>query len=567
MTRFLHRIVWIVIIALVPVAVCAQPGDWGENKGRLTDAELLIQKEAVNELPPATRNFQKMERPDQSGRPGPLNYQRLLVNNPVRDINPGVQPAEMLSSGMGYTSLNHNYLKAGFGNFLTTLLEGYYSNGVEGEYQYGGRFRHQASQNGPIDGSNSGNSLNGIDLFGKVFTQGGAISGNLGYERRRSHFYGYEPPLDNQVFVRDSIRQIYQVLQAGVQFQSQASLASPLTYQAGVQFYRTTDRFDAKENQFDINLGGGYAFSEESGLRLELTQTFLRNIDTLTLNRNIFRLGGHYYMANGPFNVRIGARLAVNSDSLNDARRVAIYPDLQLKYQLIEERLSLITSFTGDLEAQTLRSFSYENPFINQQINLAHHDRQIQVLAGLESRLSRVFGFNVNAGFSKVKNLHFFVNNQDDRAVFDALYDNKAVGVWNLNGELSAEIAGFRGILKSGFYSYQTDTLAAAWHRPNMVNNLMLTYAFNQKWFFNADFYMLSGIRAREATGNEIIKLPGINDLNLKVDYVIRDGFTAFLTLNNIFARPYERYLHYQVRGFQAMAGITYSLNANNRPF
>ena len=55
------------------------------------------------------------------------------------------------------------------------------------------------------------------------------------------------------------------------------------------------------------------------------------------------------------------------------------------------------------------------------------------------------------------------------------------------------------------------------------------------------------------------IELDNIIDLNFKIDYLLSEKFSAFLSLENILGNNYQRYYRYPVRGIQVMAGLSVS--------
>jgi hypothetical protein len=91
-----------------------------------------------------------------------------------------------------------------------------------------------------------------------------------------------------------------------------------------------------------------------------------------------------------------------------------------------------------------------------------------------------------------------------------------------------------------------------------MQANYHLSYFMKEKVVFSLNSYMLQGIQALEPNG-KVKKLPTILDLNLKVDYLFSQNFSAFLELNNLLANKYQRYLYYSQKGINFLVGATCS--------
>jgi hypothetical protein len=66
-------------------------------------------------------------------------------------------------------------------------------------------------------------------------------------------------------------------------------------------------------------------------------------------------------------------------------------------------------------------------------------------------------------------------------------------------------------------------------------------------------------MRAFDPVTDATVKLKSAIDLNFKAEYLFSNSFSAFLQFNNITSSKYPIFLHYPVRGFQLMAGITWS--------
>ena len=79
---------------------------------------------------------------------------------------------------------------------LPRLLEAYYNTRKDKNKLIGAHLYHGSSDKGPVDGRNSGSGSSGISVFGRSFTKGISLSGNVGYENRTTHFYGYPAGTD-----------------------------------------------------------------------------------------------------------------------------------------------------------------------------------------------------------------------------------------------------------------------------------------------------------------------------------------------------------------------------------
>ncbi|MEM1135110.1 MAG: TonB-dependent receptor [Bacteroidota bacterium] len=534
---------------------------WEEAAGDLNDARLLIEKESVLELPTKSKQLDKMQKIERERSAGTQEYDATPLLLSLPGIMPELEAAELRRQSDQFVQPYNGYIKGGLGNFFTTYLEGYYYGGQEGLFEYGVNAKHLASMRGPKDGENSANSHNSIGLSGKYAITQGILQGNIGFERDVMHFYGYDSiPLAAE-FDLDNIKQAYNVFDIGASFMNDDPLADIL-FETGFDFYTLSDNYDATETNLDLHGKGKYELNDEAFVEVNTNLIFASKNDSVRVNRNLFLLGGAYYHKFDDLSIKAGFRIAYNGDDTFAESQFRIYPDIHAKYSLVDEKVAVYGRLAGNLEQVTLRSLSRENPFINANIPLAHTDRQIEFAAGVETAPNSKLGFKAEAGYSSVKNLFYFTNNETDRARFDVFYEGNAEGVLNLKVEASADIGPVRAIFKTNFFNYNTDSLAEPFHRPNLLNTLAVGYNHRDKLFLNLDLYHISGLQAREPETGITTDLDDIIDLNIKADYIINDKISAFLAINNIISNEYQRFLYYDNKGINVLLGATYRLSS-----
>ncbi|HEV7381222.1 MAG TPA: TonB-dependent receptor, partial [Dyadobacter sp.] len=77
--------------------------------------------------------------------------------------------------------------------------------------------------------------------------------------------------------------------------------------------------------------------------------------------------------------------------------------------------------------------------------------------------------------------------------------------------------------------------------------------------FVTADLYTQRGIRAKNFQTGVVTKLPVIADLNLKIDYLLTKNFSAFVAINNVLGKQYQRYQYYPQQGLNFIGGLSFS--------
>ena len=94
-----------------------------------------------------------------------------------------------------------------------------------------------------------------------------------------------------------------------------------------------------------------------------------------------------------------------------------------------------------------------------------------------------------------------------------------------------------------------------------LVLQLALGSSFNiySKFTLQIDFVTQGGMKAFDNLTLKTLTLDPALDLNVKANYFLSKQFAVFLKFNNILSSDYPLYYNYPVRGFQAMAGLSWS--------
>ncbi|GEO03652.1 hypothetical protein AAE02nite_13160 [Adhaeribacter aerolatus] len=540
--------------------LAAQQTGWGE-KNKLEDAEIVVEKNRVNELPEATRNFEKLRIPPPEKKPRQVNYRfadyRLATNNlnlPMRVLT--IKQEDL-------TQVNGNYIKLGLGNYSTAYVKGYFHNKRDNQFSYGADVSHVASAKGPVDGSNSGVSNSEIKFNAESYTRDLTVGGNLYYNHDRYNFYGYSPVIEK--IDRDTIKQVFNRIGADIFFNNKVS-KSELQFQGGVGFKYFTNRFGARESNILTNIGVGYALDENAKINVDAKASFVGYKDSTSINRGYFRLRPSYESVSDLVSLSLGAVIAYTGDEVNNARKLNIYPSVRVGYEVVDDQFQLFAGVEGDLKRVTLHDLTQENPYLNQDVQVADENKVLDFYGGLTGNLGSSLKFTARAGYQSFRNLYFFNASQTDSTKFDLVYDNGTTKVINFLGELSYNYSErFRLGLKTEINKYTTDLLAKPFHRPAFQTNISGSYNYNDKIYFHTELYYLSRTYGQVfRRDNEGIYRPAlketdnITDLNLKVDYRFSNKFSTFVMGNNLLGNQYQRFVNYPNKGLQLIIGASY---------
>lgn len=542
-----------VIIFLTPFALPAQD-DW-EKDGEIENVEIEIVKDREIKLPAASRNFEKIPPATVDGSKQEIDYFYNNINFDLPDLNVRVRPLRIKDERL--SKLYGNYVKAGFGNYTTPYLEGFFNSKRSKEYSYGAHFNYLNSKKGPVDDDNSGSGKLDVDLFGKYFTKKATFSGDLGFNQRLYHFYGYP---EGQEVDKDSLKQYFNNVYIKGSVESSDD-KSDFQYYSGIRFDYLNDKRDASETDIQLNVNLEYALSEQSFIRLGGDVESISREDKLVEKepRNLFRIRPAFGFEYEGFKIVAGFNAVYENDTLGDADKMHFYPTARASYPF-SESIELYAGIGGDIKKNTLKTFSEENPFIDANVDIYHTNKTFDLYGGINGKLSSKLGFGAGFSAANYKNMYYFVNSLSDQSKFDIIYDTGNTAVFNLFAQLSLNTdEKLRLTARGDYWGYATDNVDEAWHKPNYKISSLVSYNLFDKFLFTAEAYAMGGILAQDTETLEAVKLDALFDLNFKVDYLISDQVSVFLQFNNIFSKEYEVFYHYPSRGLQFMAGLTYS--------
>lgn len=541
----LKYILFLIVCALYSVAASAQVV--------LDEKQIIIVNDRKVEFPETNRNFEKIiytPKPEkQAEQVYSYEDQHLLS---LADYSPkmrviGIKKDTTLSKLYG------NYIKGGFGNYGTTYLEAWTNNKRADKLQYGAHFKHLASANGPV--SNAGNSVNRIDGYGKYFISPNAtFKAQMAYQRNRYNFYGYDHNLSNDVSKND-VKQLFNAFDIKAAYEG-IHADSSFKFQSEVSFASIADKFKAKENEIGLQLGGNYKLDPSSAIDVKLGANFINRTDTASLSRALIVLKPTYQYSFNKIKAFIGFNYTYENDTITKGGGSHFYPVLGLDYNLLENKVILFAKLDGGMEKNTLRSFVNDMPFLDKNVTIQNSNKKIDFSAGIRGNMNNSLFYVVRGGYKSYQNMAFFMNSAKDSSKFFVAYDHGGSSVTNIGAEIGYfHIESLKLSLKGDYFSYSTSDLKEAWHRPTFVTSMNGTYTYREKILLSADFYVMSGIKAKSPTTDKVIDLKTIADLSLKTEYRFSERFGAFVELNNIFAQKYERYLYYQNKGFNILIG------------
>ncbi|QSE96715.1 TonB-dependent receptor [Fulvivirga lutea] len=526
-----------------------------ESDGEIEDVEIEIVKDREITLPKANRNFEKIAPINFSGVKPQLEYSFDNLNLPLPSLNIRVRPLRIKEQPL--KKLYGNYIRAGFGNYITPYFEGFVSSKRSRDMLYGAHINFLNSRNGPVDDENSGSGEFDVEGYGKHFGKKLTVGGDIGYHRRSYNFYGYP---ENQEVNEDSLSQNFNNIHLSGYIEN-TDKSSDLNFYTGIQFDYLKDNFSAEESEVQLDFKGSYKLGGQSTINLRSDLDIIsqkdEGLDVKT--RNIFRVVPTLTFEYEGFLIDAGFNVVYENDTLGDSDEIHFFPMARARYSL-SSGFEVQAGIRGDVNKQTLRGFVESNPFLAPNSRAFNQYNNFEFFGGIGGSLTSKLGFKAGMSISSLKNLPLFINSPEDQSKFLVIYDTGNSEILNINAQLSYnrnEI--LRLTLRGDYWGYDTDESEEAWHRPNYKISALSTFKLFDKLRFETEAYAIGGIQALDFNTGEKINLDAALDLNFMAEYLVSDQFSGWVRLNNIFGQEYEMLYNYPVRGFQVMIGATYS--------
>ena len=455
------------------------------------------------------------------------------------------------------------YLKGGGGNYSKYIGELYVNSLRSKKGSLGLAAKHLSGSPSFTDFGNAAYSNNLGRIDGNYFLNHATITGDVFYKRDAVHYYGYNTT-DTIIDDEDS-RQRFTDIGAQAAIASTFLDSSHVNYRGGIAYSDLTDDFGVKESQLIIDGAIAKRFKETT-LGMDLSLAFFNKSDAtfqeLSLNSNLDRniLRFRPYVAFNRERIRFKGGVGVEAETNLDAA-VHVFPRLELHVPVSEGVLRFFVKLDGQIEKNNYHTVTAENPFVNPSVVFRNTIHLVDFNGGLQARLSDAVSLIGFIGYTKFKDLQFFVNDTVRINNFDVLYDDAS------RFQLHAELL-FRATEKLGVsflldqFSYKTDVQQYAWYRPNTVATLKADYNLHDKILVNVALFGYGQRYSLElySNGNQVInKMKPYLDANLGFEYRYSKILSVFLNFNNVGMAKYQQWYGFPMERFNMMGGVTYS--------
>ncbi len=486
--------------------------------------------------------------------------------------------------------LYNNYLAAGFGNNTTPFVEAFLHHTTRFKNDFGLYAKYISSDNS-IDTTPLNSNFSNMK-FGAFYKQEERyFTWKIGanYEQNNYNWYGLPSSITYLPATISAIdeQQTYTNFETAAEvvfedffinsskvslsFFSDELLSKELRFTFEPQFKISLKNIGRKLNDLILDttfdyVNGEFAQSYSAATRLE---------------HSFFTVGvaPKYNFEYNDFTFRIGTKLYFTSDLENKISQVFVYPDININYPLVANYVTIYVGAGGDLNTNTFKSFSDENPYISPTQFITQTNKKYEFFGGLNGKLSPNMSYDLKASYSDEDDKAMFIrnNSKSDGSntagllgyeygnSFSVIYDD--VKTLTIFGEFTVDVNRNLVIGTNGeFNSYTITNQTEAWNLPRMNAQIFGNYKAT-KWYTDVNIFFVSDRKDVTYSGtypsaiNGVQTLKSFVDVNINGGYHFNDKFTAFLKMNNVLNSEYQQFSNFDVQGFQVLAGISYKFD------
>ena len=256
----------------------------------------------------------------------------------------------------------------------------------------------------------------------------------------------------------------------------------------------------------------------------------------------------------------------------NSKNKLFVYPKANASLKVVGDYMIFYLGIDGDLQQNSYRDFTNENPFVSPTLAIAPTDRQFDVYAGLKGKLANSVSYTVRGSVINEKNKALFIaNNYNESIVIQEMYQyGNSFGLtydtlrtFRFFGELKADFTKNIEVgVNATFNTYSQENEKEAWNLPQFQFGANIDATITSKWFAGANLFIVGDRKDKQinldAPTAGIKTVKSYFDANVHVGYKHNERLSGFLRLNNIGNQAYEKWLNYPVQSFQVMLGAKY---------
>jgi hypothetical protein len=477
---------------------------------------------------------------------------KLELNSNIKELQAQKLAAE------AQAALLNNYVKIGVGNLNTGLGEVYLNTGQDEALQAGMFIKHLAQQGSLNKQQFSEQQISG---FGRSIGADRSYAGKIGFNRRSTYFYGFNPEFPAPT--SDPLKQRFNLVEGeGEMLSNYSEDNDRANFAVKVNGYLFGNNDQARENSFTLS---GYVSRPLGNFQIGIgaAADYTAVKDSLyDISNNILRANPYIKYQAQSFSLNLGLNLV---HEFGTQSRTNLLPAVSAEIPIAQEYAVLFAGLNGDVLKTSIKDLTIENPYLGKDYQLKNAVEKMNLYGGVKGNGGAGFGFRAMAYFKRIEDLPLFVNDPFHVSRFNIVYDEGVSDLMGFEGEISIKASNIFDISgKAEAVNYKMATEKDAWFKPGLRLSSNLKAKFSDKLSMNAEIFLNGESNAKTVTFTPLpvekyVLIKSYADLSAGAEYRINNKIGVYLHANNIFGKSYQQYLYYQKLGFNVLGGFNYS--------
>jgi hypothetical protein len=453
-----------------------------------------------------------------------------------------------LSADTGFHWENHNYIKAGYGNFTTPYVRVGLSFGDGQRSVVNVHAKHVSSKGQLPFQQFSNTSITGLGVYNANNKNEWNAKAHL--DLSNQYRYGFQP--DTLKYKKDSLKQNFSSFGARIGLRNKVADA-PIDYSPSVGLEIFNDNRSGNETNFSFALPVTKNFGRVFGLSVGLFGdiTSLKTPKN-TYDNNLFYLTPALQFKTPNFNLNAGFTPSWDNSVFN------LLPNFTAEAKIKDQPFVVQVGWVGYYHRNTYQNLASFNPFIAQP-TFSNNTRIREQYAGLKGSAGDHFTYNSKVSVLDYSNVALFINDTLDGKTFNVVTEPSMKAV-RIHGEVGYTVQEkFSFLAGATFNRYSNlQTYDKAYGLLPVEITGALRWQVLKELSVTSDVFFWDGPQYRTKKGENLKQKPAI-DVDLGLELGITPKFSGWLQFNNVFNNDYQRWNQYRTLGFNVLAGVVYS--------
>ncbi|UYQ91318.1 hypothetical protein MKQ68_14590 [Chitinophaga horti] len=477
---------------------------------------------------------------------------RLNYQVPALNLYFMYQPVPLKPLALGKDSLKalqNNYVKFGYGNLSTPLVEAGFGSGRNDKWNFG-LFGSYTGSKGEI--KNQDYTAVNVLASGTYYSPLFEINGSLKYSLNQVHYYGYDHSVFD--FKKSDIKQSFNEVVAQLGLKNRPQDDWGWQFQPDAKFIVFGDSFERMENTFILKAPIRKQLFEDLYLKAEgvLDLSTFKEDNNAAINNNVMAIHPALELIKPGFMLHAGL-----NPTWTKKNKFYLLPDIVNESHLIRKKLILSSGWISYIDKNNYRNLANKNPFISGFADSIMNTRIEEKYTGIKGTLGSHFTYNTKFAGVTYHNLPLFVNDSIDGKTFDTRNEEE-LRAFQFHAEVGyIQEEKFQIRLSGDWWSFnKQETELKAWGMVPFQYNLYGQYTFFKKLHLNADLFALGRSYYLDPKTMAFGRTKAAMDLNVGATFNIGKNFNLWANANNLLNSKYQRWNNYASYGLNVLGGV-----------